>query len=756
MTCSSCTSKVESHLSNKPGITKVIVNLMTNVGKIEYLSDKIGPREIVNEIENLGFTADILDDENSIHLIDSFSDVNLWKRRFYLSVIFTVPLVILGLINDYAMDNKTGSAFAEWIIFLLATPIHFYCGFHFHYSAVKSLKNFYADMNVLISLATNCAYVYSVLFLMYATFITPDDSMRKYFFQTSSMIITFMNLGKYLESIAKKKTSNAISELVQLQAKTATLVKTISDGDNNEIRMEEEVKIELVQKGDILKVHPGDSIPVDGICIDGGSNVDESMITGEDNLISKSKGDSVIGGTLNHDGVIYMKVLKVGSSTMLSQIIKLVKESQNSKVPIQKYADKLSKVFIPIVIALSFATFLCWYFLLKTKLFPENWIPMDSSPFIFSLRFGISVLIICCPCALSLATPTAIMVACGVGAKLGVLIKSGESLESAHQVTCVCFDKTNTITIGKPDVLEYHMSFDSIVSQEEFFSLVYSSENNSQHPLAKSLSEFAKSKGGNLLNIKNFVSITGKGIECQINEKKLSLGSESFLFGVGIDPEKLKLMREKITNQKKTNIFVAYDQQLIGCFAMSDNIKQEAKKVIQKLKSMKIKTILLSGDRKESVDHVANQIGINIAISDLLPAKKLDIIKYLQSRGYIVAMVGDGINDAPSLAQSDVGIAIGAGSEVALESSDIVLVKSDLTDVITAIELSKTTFARIKLNHFWALGYNVILIPCAMGLLYPTFGIIVPPILAAIMMSSSSLIVLGSSLLLRLYKKPKL
>ena len=392
---------------------------------------------------------------------------------------------------------------------------------------------------------------------------------------------------------------------------------------------------------------------------------------------------------------------------------------------------------------------------MKSKLLPESWIPYDSSPFIFSLRFAISVLVICCPCALSLATPTAIMVACGVGAKLGVLIKSGESLESAHKISCICFDKTGTLTMGKPKIIEYHLN-EHLISKEEFFSLVYSAENNSQHPLAKSLVEFSKNENGKLENVKNFISISGKGIECQINEKKVSIGSESFLFGIGIPLESIKEMKQKFEEKLKTNIFIAYDQKLIGGFVLSDNIKLEAKSVIQKLKEMKIKVILLSGDRKEMVDHVANQLGIKIAISDLLPKKKLEIIKSLQSRGYCVGMVGDGINDAPSLAQSDVGIAIGAGSEVALESSDIVLVKSDLTDVITSIDLSKTTFSRIKINHFWALGYNVILIPCAMGLLYPFFGIIVPPIVAAMMMSSSSLIVLFSSLLLRLYKKPNL
>lgn len=744
MTCSSCVSKIETFLNSKNGIIVCSVSLMTNSAKIKYQNDVIGVRDIINEIDKLGFTANIHDEkeENS----DSFSEINLWQRRLIISVIFTVPVVILSMWDNMMMEttNMTGIRWIEVLTMLCATPVHLYCGWNFHKSSFYAIRNQYADMNVLISIATNAAYFYS-LALLCLTFIYSTPINRTYFFETCAMLIALMNLGKYLESIAKKKTSNAISELINLQAKTAILVK--------EDKTEEVVKIELIQKGDTIKIRPGDSVPTDGVIIEGMSSLNESMLTGEGNYVTKTIGDNVIGGTINNDGVLFVKVSKIGSETMLSQIVKLVKDSQNSKAPIQRYADNLSKIFVPFVILLSLITFTTWLILSTAQIIPASWIPHGSNPFLFSLLFSMAVLVVACPCAFGLATPTAVMVSTGLAAKLGILIKGGEPLELAHKINFICFDKTGTLTIGKPDVSSYGI-FDKETSEEEFFSLVTSLEKNTDHPIGKSLYNYSRERCQGEKQIDAFKNIPGQGLECKVDQKLLIIGSQKYIEKFTTLPtEQLEIIQSE-SEKSRTIILIMYDSKVIGYFSMSDTIKTEALYVINQLHKLGIKTALLSGDRKEVVDNVSNVLGIKVSLSSLLPQKKLLIIKKLQEKGYTVGMIGDGINDSPALTQADVGIAIGAGSDIALESANIILVKNDLMDLLTAIDLSKRTFSRIKWNHFWALGYNVVLIPLACGLAYPFFGIVVPPMLAAVMMSSSSILVVLSSLLLRLYKPP--
>lgn len=744
MTCSSCVSKIETMLNSKNGILQCSVSLMTNSTKIKYQNDIIGVRDIINEISKLGFTANIHDEkeENS----DNFSEINLWKRRLIVSVIFTIPVVILAMWDDMTMSNTNmiGIRWIEVLTCLFTTPVHFYCGWNFHKATFYALRNKYADMNVLISIATNAAYFYS-LSLLCLTFIYSTPINRTYFFETCAMLIALMNLGKYLESIAKKKTSNAISELLNLQAKTATLIK--------EDKTEEIVKIELIQKGDLIKIIPGESVPTDGVISEGTSSLNESMLTGEGNYVTKTVGDNVIGGTLNNDGVLYVKVSKVGSETMLAQIVKLVKDSQNSKAPIQRYADNLSRIFVPFVILLSLITFTTWLILSTSQVIPQDWIPHGSNPFLFSLLFSMAVLVVACPCAFGLATPTAVMVSTGLAAKLGILIKGGEPLELAHKMNFICFDKTGTLTIGKPDVSSYGI-FDKEISEEEFFSLVRSLEKNTDHPIGKSLYNYSRERCQVEKEIENFKNVPGQGLECKIDQKLLIIGSQKYIEKFITLSNDQSVVIQSESEKARTIILVMYDSKVLGYFSLSDTIKPEALYVIKELYKLGIKTALLSGDRKEVVDNVSNILGIKVSLSSLLPQKKLLIIQKLQEKGYTVGMIGDGINDSPALTQSDVGIAIGAGSDIALESANIILVKNDLMDLLTAIDLSKRTFSRIKWNHFWALGYNVVLIPLACGFAYPFFKIVIPPMLAAVMMSSSSILVVLSSLLLRFYKPP--
>jgi Cu+-exporting ATPase len=740
MTCSSCVSKIESHLTESKGVTKAVVNLMTNTATIHFKNDKIGVRDLIACVEGLGFQASI--HHESANQENSFSEEKYWRWRLGISVFFTIPVVIMSMIDTMIYDQtpKIGVRWIEVLLCILTAPVHFWCGFHFHSAAFHSLRNIYADMNVLISLATNTAFFYS-LFLLSFTFISSQPTGRTYFFETCAMLIGLMNLGKYLESLAKKKTSNAISELINLQSKHAHLIR--------EDETEEILRTELLQKGDLIKILPGESVPTDGLIVKGESSMNESMLTGEGDFVTKTVGDQVIGGTINNDGVLFVKVTKIGAETLLAQIVRLVKESQGSKAPIQRYADYLSKTFVPVVVGLAFMTFLTWFMLAYTGMIPTSWIPPGSNSFLFSLLFSMAVLVVACPCAFGLATPTAVMVSTGLAAKLGILIKGGEPLELAHTLTCVCFDKTGTLTHGKPSV-QIHAIFD--YDEEKYFSLVSSLEKNSDHPMAKSLFQYSKDRCQSQVEIDHFKNIPGQGVEGKVNGKLLIIGSQKFVEKyVSMSSDQYEKVQDEI-QQARTIILVMYDMKILGFFSISDSIKPEAKLVVDELKKMGIKTILLSGDRKEVVDHVASQLDIKVSISSVLPGQKLQVIKNLQSKGFIVGMVGDGINDSPSLSQADVGIAIGSGSDISIESADIILVKSDLRDLLNAIDLSKKTFARIRLNHFWALGYNVVLIPLAMGFAYPSFGIVVPPMLAAAMMSSSSIIVILSSLLLRWYQ----
>jgi Cu+-exporting ATPase len=545
---------------------------------------------------------------------------------------------------------------------------------------------------------------------------------------------------------------------MSLQSKSAILIET---DENGNVVNEEEISNDLIQKGDLLKVYPGEKIPTDGLITYGSSAIDESMVTGESLPVNKSNGDEVIGATVNQQGVLHVKATKVGSETALSQIIKLVEEAQTSKAPIQGMADKISAVFVPIVVIIAIVDFFIWYALFSFDVVPHSWLPAGTTSFLFSFLLAISVLVIACPCALGLATPTAVMVGTGLGAEQNILIKGGEPLETAHKVDAIILDKTGTITHGKPNLTDI-IPFNGF-QRNEMLRLAASAESGSEHPLGKSIVNGAKEELGDLENPNNFKAIAGKGIEAEINEKIVLVGSRGLLTSHSVVlNEGVEETMQALENDGKTAMLVSIDNQLAGVIAVADTVKPESITAIKAMQSMGLDVWMVTGDNERTANAIAREVGINHVFAEVLPEDKAKKVKTLQEEDKVVAMVGDGINDSPALAQADVGIAIGAGTDVAIETADMVLMRSDLRDVVTAIDLSKTTFNRIKLNFVWAFGYNSAGIPLAAGLFIPiiraAFGytFMLPPAVAGLAMALSSVSVVTSSLLLKKYKKPDL
>lgn len=632
------------------------------------------------------------------------------------------------------------------LTFLFTTPIQFWIGSTFYISAFKSLKHKSANMDVLIVVGTSAAYFYSLISL-FIGIIDPNFNVVL-FFETSSFLITFVLLGRVLENVAKGKTSDAIAKLISLQPEEVILIKTTETGETSE----ERISLKLVQKGDILKVVPGAKIPVDATIIDGETNVDESMITGESMPISKKVGSKVIGGTINQNGSIQIRATNVGNETTLSQIIKLVEEAQTSKAPIQRFADKVSAIFVPMVISISLLTFIVWMSI--SSILPPEW--LQNGSFLFAFLKAIAVLVIACPCALGLATPTAVMVGTGIGAKNGILIKGGEALETARKITAIAFDKTGTLTLGKPKVTDT-IIVDASLSEIEFYSLIGSAENGSEHPLGRAIVNHSQELKTQIVDPTDFQSISGKGLQCKVKNHFILIGNRSWINDNNLVlSEEIDSKMSKLEEKGKTVVVCSIDNQICGIIGIADTVREEAKLVIDHLDKMNIKVWMITGDNKRTANTIASQLGIKNVYSDVLPANKSSIIQEIKSKGEIVAMVGDGINDSPALAASDIGIAIGAGTDIAIEAAQLVLMKSDLRDVITAIDLSRTTYRRIKLNFLWAFLYNLLGIPLAAGVFYPLIKVGLPPEVAGAAMALSSVSVVLSSLLLRFYKKPRI
>lgn len=755
---------IENSLQALPGVQNIEIDPTVQKFSLSYKPDLTGPRNFIRVIESTGsgrFKAMIYP-EGGAKNSHKEEEIKEYYKSFLWSLIFTIPVFLTSMVLMYipgikhGLDAKIVNMFTigEILRWILSTPVQFIIGRRFYTGSYKSLRNRSANMDVLIALGTNTAYFYSVYSILRAA--SSPNFKATDFFETSSMLISFILLGKYLEVLAKGKTSEAIAKLMNLAPETATLL-TFDDEGN--VVNEQEIDSRLIQKNDVIKIIPGEKVASDGFVIWGQSHVNESMITGEARPVAKRKGDTVIGGTVNENGVLHIIVTHVGSESALSQIVRLVESAQMAKAPVQKFADRISKYFVPLVIFLSFSTWLAWFLLGKYGGYPKSWIPQSMDSFQLALQFGISVMVIACPCALGLATPTAVMVGTGVGASQGVLIKGGQALESAHKVTCIVFDKTGTLTIGKPIVVSTRLLKNMVL--REFYELVAATEVNSEHPLAKAIVEYAKKFREDEENplwpeAKDFASITGHGVKAMVRNKEIIVGNKSLILEnnipIPIDAEE-KLAEIEMAAQ--TGILVSMDKEVAGVLAVSDPLKPGAKDVISILKSMKVKSIMVTGDNWGTASSIAKEVGIETVVAEAKPEQKAEKVKDLQASGFIVAMVGDGINDSPALVAADVGMAIGAGTDIAIEAADIVLMKSNLEDVITAIDLSRKTFARIRLNYIWALGYNLLGIPIAAGVLFPATGFRLPPWVAGAAMAASSVSVVCCSLLLKTYRRPK-
>ncbi|MFT8340283.1 MAG: heavy metal translocating P-type ATPase [Clostridium beijerinckii] len=728
MTCSACSARVERVTKKLKGVQSSVVNLTTERLTITIDEDEIGYSEIKSAVDKAGYK--LIKEEEQVEEKKKLEASQLLLRRFIISLIFAIPLLVitmghmLGMPLPRIIDSMMNPLNFAMIQLVLTIPVMI-AGYKFYLIGIKNLLKLSPNMDSLIAISTLAAVLYGI-FGIYKIQTGETEYAMHLYFESAAVILTLITLGKYLEAVSKGRTSQAIKALMGLAPKTATIIR-----NNAEIT----IPIEEVIVGDIVLVKPGEKVPVDGEIIDGSTSIDESMLTGESIPVEKIVGSSVIGASINKTGFIKYKATKVGKDTALAQIVRLVEEAQGSKAPIAKLADVISAYFVPIVIMLAIIASIGWLIAGETT--------------IFSLTIFIAVLVIACPCALGLATPTAIMVGTGKGAENGVLIKGGEALETTHSIKTIVFDKTGTITEGKPVVTDI---ITNGISEDEILILAASSEKGSEHPLGEAIVKEANDKNLELQEIQQFNAIPGHGIEVKIEEKNILLGNKKLMIEKNIDIAMFADESDRLAAEGKTPMYVAVDNTLSGIVAVADTVKPSSKKAIEALHNMGIKVAMITGDNKKTADAIAKQVGIDIVLAEVLPEDKANEVKKLQGENMKVAMVGDGINDAPALAQSDVGIAIGSGTDVAIESADIVLMKSDLMDVITAIKLSKATIKNIKQNLFWAFGYNVLGIPVAMGILHVFGGPLLNPMIAAAAMSLSSVSVLTNALRLRNFK----
>ena len=735
MTCASCVSKVEKALNSVKGVVKATVNLATEKATVEYSSGIVSVRELKKAVLDLGYKVLDVEEKDLVEKEKAAREAEFKKLRnkLLVGVILAIPIFLLaywellGLDKLWEWDRQT-----NFILQLLfETPIQFWVGWQFYVGTWKTAKHRTTDMNTLIAVGTSAAYAYSVIAIFSPELFSAKGLIATVYFDTAGAIIVLILLGRLLEARAKGQTSEAIKKLMGLQAKTARVLQ-----DGKEI----DIPIEEVEVGDIVVVRPGEKVPVDGIIKEGYSSLDESMITGESIPVEKRAGDKVIGATINKTGTFQFETKKVGKDTMLSQIIKMVEEAQGSKPPIARMADIIASYFVPAVIGIAILTFAIWYF----------FGPVPSLTYAM-LNF-VAVLIIACPCALGLATPTSIMVGTGKGAENGVLIRGGEALETVHKLNAIILDKTGTLTKGEPSVTDVLTGID--FKPETILMLSASAERGSEHPLGEAIVTKAKEQGLTLETPSDFNAIIGHGIEATISGKKVLLGNIRLMRDRKIEIGDLEKKAEDLSNQGKTSMYVAVDGSLGGIIAVADTLKDNSKEAVAILYKLGLEVIMITGDNQRTASAIAKQIGIKRVLAEVLPEVKASEVKKMQKEGEKVAMVGDGINDAPALAQADVGIAIGTGTDVAMEAADITLISGDLQGVVTAIALSKATIRNVKQNLFWAFAYNTILIPVAAGVLFPFFGILLDPIFAAAAMGLSSVTVVSNALRLRRFKSP--
>ena len=712
MTCAACSARIEKVLNKLPGVKKATVNLSLNNGSVEYVEGEVSKKQIIDKIEKAGFKAheQVEEDMDREKKLREREIKNL-RNMLIFSAIFSIPLFSAMFFHMAGIHNILSNG---WFQLALATPVQLIAGARFYKGAYKSLRGGGANMDVLIVMGTSAAFLYS----LYHTIV----GIPEFYYEASAVIITLILLGKYLEAIAKGKTSEAIKKLMGLQAKTARVVR---DGTEVDIPMED------VLVGDIVVVRPGERVPVDGIITEGHSTLDESMLTGESVPVDKTVGDEVIGATINKQGAFKLSATKVGKDTALAQIIKLVEDAQGSKAPVQRLADQISGIFVPVVLVIAVITFLVWNF--------------GFSDFNQGLISAVAVLVIACPCALGLATPTAIMVGTGKGAENGILIKGGEHLEKAHKLDVVILDKTGTITKGEPEVTDI-IPYD--FSESEILRFAAIAEKSSEHPLGEAIVLDAKNKAIQLIDPEKFESITGHGIYSMIDKRDIYVGNRKLMRDQGVEIGHIEDELIGLENQGKTAMLISVDGKIGGIIAVADTVKETSKQAIDQLKEMGIDIYMITGDNIRTAQSIADQVGITNILAEVLPEHKAEEVEKLRAEGKIVGMVGDGINDAPALASADVGFAIGTGTDVAMEAADITLIKGDLREIPTAILLSKKTMRTIKQNLFWAFAYNTIGIPiAALGLLNP--------MIAGGAMAFSSVSVLSNSLRLKRFKIKK-
>ncbi|WP_438712747.1 heavy metal translocating P-type ATPase [Aquimarina muelleri] len=724
MTCAACASSVESVLTNINGVTKANVNFASNSVLVEY-DDSIKNTDLQSRLRSAGYDL-ILNVENPLEIQDDLQHkyYQKIKSRTIWSAILTLPIFIIGMFFMKWIPGK-------WISLGLALPVLFYFGKGFYINAWKQAKHKKVNMDTLVALSTGIAFLFSLFNTVFPNFLNTRGIYPHVYYEAATVIITFISLGKLMEEKAKSNTSSAIKKLIGLQPKT---LKIIVNG------IEQEIPITSVQKGNTIVVHPGEKIPVDGIVTSGHSYVDESMITGEPIAVAKNDGEKVYAGTVNQKGNFQFKALKIGNETLLSQIIKMVQEAQGSKAPVQKLVDKIAGIFVPIVISISILTFAAWM------------INGGDKAFTHALLTSIAVLVIACPCALGLATPTAIMVGIGKGAESNILIKDAESLELGHKVTAVILDKTGTITEGKPIITNF--SWENNANQDELSSVLMSIEAKSEHPLAGAIVKKFKEMGTTPVDLINFESITGKGVEAtDFKGQKFYVGNLKLIQNKNITLNEALITKAKLWQEEaKTVIFFASDKQVYAVIAIADKIKSSSKHAIKKLINKGIKVYMLTGDNNQTAKAVAKEVGLTNYKGEVLPSDKADFVKNLQAQGQIVAMVGDGINDSQALAQADVSIAMGHGSDIAIDVAKITLITSDLESIPKALSLSSLTVRGIRQNLFWAFIYNLIGIPIAAGILYPFNGFLLDPMIAGAAMAFSSVSVVANSLRLKSIK----
>ncbi len=738
MTCASCVARVEEALSSVPGVVAANVNLASEKATVEYTEgmELADLRRAVKEAGyELGSEAETLEDVTTA----AQRELRGVRNRFIFAAILASSIMALMWVPSFG-----GKPYLLWA---LATPVQFWAGWRFYRGAWGALRHKTTDMNTLVAVGTSAAYFYSMVAVLSPGLFAATEVELGLHFDTSAMIITLILLGRFLETRARGQTSEAIKKLIGLNPKTALVIR------NGE---EREISVEDVQVGDLILVRPGERVPVDGIIREGYSSIDESMITGESIPVEKKAGDEVIGASINKTGSFKFEATRVGKNTTLAQIIRLVDEAQGSKAPIQRLADIIASYFVPIVIGIATITFIVWY------------LTGPTPALTYAILNFVAVLVIACPCAMGLATPTAIIVGTGKGAEHGVLIRSAEALEKSHQIGAVLLDKTGTLTQGEPKVTDIIAVPSS--SQEEVLRLAASAEHGSEHPLGEAIVKAAAEKKLQVPSASDFNAIPGHGVEALVIGKKLLLGNLRLIKNRGFSLYGLEEEAERLWVKGKTVMFLGIDSRVVGIIALADTLKPNAKAAVDALHSMGIEVMMLTGDNRRTAKAIAQEVGIDRALAEVLPEHKAQEVKKLQQEGKVVAMVGDGINDAPALAQSDVGIAIGTGTDVAMETADITLIRGDLGGIVTAISLSKRTMRTIKQNLFWAFAYNTALIPVAAGVLYLAFGNTgVPsglhfilgdygflnPILAAAAMAASSITVVSNSLRLKRFRPPK-